>query len=156
MDILLTDKEYQLERFSGKGGWTYVALPDVPKDKDAAFGIVKAKGTIDGYEFSGASLMPMKDNTLLLPVKAEIRKAIGKGEGDYVHVVLYRDDTVFQIPDDFKMRLEEENVLQAFKAYKVWEQRMCIKWIYSAKRPETVRERIVKTLFKLKRRERIV
>lgn len=100
--------------------------------------------------------MPMKDNTLLLPVKAEIRKAIRKDEGDYVRVVLYKDDAVFQIPEDFTRELEEENVLSAFKAYKVWEQRMCIKWIYSAKRPETVRERIIKTLFKLKRRERIV
>lgn len=93
---------------------------------------------------------------LIMAVKAEIRKAIGKEEGDYVHLTLYKDTGVFQIPDDFKQILTDEDVLEIFKSYKKWEQRMCIKWIFSAKREETVKERIVKTIFKLKRRERIV
>lgn len=155
MDELLTNKEYQLERFSGKGGWTYIALPEIPKDKEAAFGIVKVKGTIDSYEFSDVTLMSFT-GILIMAIKAEIRKAIGKEEGDYVHLTLYRDTGVFQIPDDFKQLLEDEGVLVIFKSYKKWEQRMCIKWIFSAKREETVKERITKTIFKLKRRERIV
>ena len=57
MEVLLTDKEYHLERFSGKGGWTYISLPEIPKDKEAAFGIVKVKGTIDSYELSDVTLM---------------------------------------------------------------------------------------------------
>lgn len=155
MEILLTDKEYQLERFSGKGGWTYIALPEIPKDKEAAFGIVKVKGTIDDYEFSDVTLMSFT-GILIMAVKAEIRKAIGKEEGDYVHLTLYKDTGAFQIPDDFKQILTDEGVLEIFKSYKKWEQRMCIKWIFSAKRKETVKERITKTIFKLKRRERIV
>lgn len=155
MDILLTDKEYQLERFSGKGGWTYISLPEIPKDREAAFGIVKVKGNIDDYEFSDVTLMSFS-GILIMAVKAEIRKAIGKEEGDYVHLKLYKDTGVFQIPDDFKQILTDEGVLEIFKSYKKWEQRMCIKWIFSAKRKETVKERITKTIFKLKRRERIV
>ena len=155
METLLTDKEYQLERFSGKGGWTYIALPEIPKDKEAAFGIVKVKGTIDDYEFSDVTLMSFT-GILIMAVKAEIRKTIGKEEGDYVHLTLYKDTGIFQIPDDFKQILTDEGVLEIFKSYKKWEQRMCIKWIFSAKREETVKERITKTIFKLKRRERIV
>lgn len=155
MDILLTDKEYQLERFSGKGGWTYIPLPEIPKDKEAAFGIVKVKGTIDDYEFNDVTLMSFS-GILIIAVKAEIRKAIGKEEGDYVHLKLYKDTGVFQIPDDFKQILTDEGVLEIFKSYKKWEQRMCIKWIFSAKRKETVKERITKTIFRLKCRERIV
>lgn len=155
MDTPLTDKEYQLERFSGKGGWTYISLPEIPKDKEAAFGIVKVKGKIDDYEISDVTLMSFS-GILIMAVKAEIRKAIGKEEGDYVHVTLYKDNGVFEIPDDLKLRFEEEGVLIAFKSYKKWEQRMCVKWIFSAKREETVKERITKTIFKLKRRERIV
>jgi len=156
MDILLTDKEYQLERFPGKGGWTYVALPEIKKNKEATFGLVKVKGAIDSYEISGVSLMPFGNGNLILAVKAEIRKAIGKEEGDYVHIRLYKDDSVFQIPDDFKERLIDEGLLEIFKSYKQWEQKMCIQYIFSAKRQETIKERITKTMYKLKRRERIV
>lgn len=46
-DNPLVDKEFLLERFPGKGGWTYIDLPDITKDKDVAFGIVKVRGTID-------------------------------------------------------------------------------------------------------------
>jgi len=155
-DILLTDKEYQLERFPGKGGWTYVALPEIKKNKEAAFGLVKVKGVIDSYEISCVSLMPFGNGNLILAVKAEIRKAIGKEEGDYVHIRLYKDDSVFQIPDDFKERLIDEGLLEIFKSYKQWEQKMCIQYIFSAKRQETIKERITKTMYKLKRRERIV
>lgn len=155
MDTLLTDKEYQLERFSGKGGWTYIALPEIPKDKDAPFGIVKVKGRIDDYEINAVTLMVFT-GVLIMAVKAEIRKAIGKEEGDYVHLTLYKDDSVFKIPDDFKERLLEEGLFEAFKTYKQWEQRMCVQWIFSAKRQETINERIIKTLYNVRRREKIV
>lgn len=155
MDILLTDKEYQLERFSGKGGWTYIALPEIPKDKDAPFGIVKVKGRIDDYEINAVTLMVFT-GVLIMAVKAEIRKTIGKEEGDYVHLTLYKDDSVFKIPDDFKERLLEEGLFDAFKTYKQWEQRMCVQWIFSAKRQETINERIIKTLYNVRRREKIV
>ncbi|MDV6168584.1 DUF1905 domain-containing protein [Flavobacterium sp. DG1-102-2] len=111
-DMLLTDKEYQLERFSSKGGWTYVALPEIEKNKEAAFRLVKVKGVIDSYEISGVSLMPFGNGNLILAVKAEIRKTIGREEGDYVHIRLYKDDSVFQIPDDFKERLIDEGLLE--------------------------------------------
>ena len=155
MDTLLTDKEYQLERFSGKGGWTYIALPEIPKDKDAPFGIVKVKGRIDDYEINAVTLMVFT-GVLIMAVKAEIRKAIGKEEGDYVHLTLYKDDSVFKIPDDFKERLLEEGLFEAFKTYKQWEQRMCVQWIFSAKKQETINERIIKTLYNVRRREKIV
>lgn len=156
-DKPLVDKEYLLERFPGKGGWTYAELPEIKKDKDAAFGMMKVCGTIDGYEISGYSLMPMGNGRLFIPVKAEIRKKIGKEEGDYVHIKLYKDDAPYQIPEAFELILREElGAYEAFIKYKKWEQRMCINWIYSAKREETVRERILKTLGKVKRRERIV
>jgi uncharacterized protein YdeI (YjbR/CyaY-like superfamily) len=100
--------------------------------------------------------MPFGNGNLILAVKAEIRKAISKEEGDYVHITLYKDETVFQIPEDFKEMLKGEGVLEIFKSFKQWEQKMCIQYIFSAKRKETIKERITKTIFKLKRRERIV
>jgi len=153
----LTDKEYQLERMPGKGGWTFIDIPEIAKDREAAFGQVKVKGTIDSFQISDCNLMPRSSGTMFLPVRAEIRKAIEKEEGDYVHVVLYKDEGEFQIPVDFILRLQAEpGALERFTAHKKWEQRMCVKWIYAAKRVETVNERIIKTLYRLSRRERIV
>ncbi|MES2485927.1 MAG: YdeI/OmpD-associated family protein [Bacteroidota bacterium] len=155
MDAPLVDKEYLLERFPGKGGWTYISLPEIEKDKDAPFGIVKVSGTIDDVEIKQYSLMPYDNGSLLMAVKAEIRKKIGKEEGDYVQVTLYSDASEYQIPDELKNRFIDAGVYNLFTTYKKWEQRMCSQWIFSAKRPETVNERIIKTIFRVKHHERI-
>jgi hypothetical protein len=48
-------------------------------------GLVKIRGAINGQPFDGA-LMAQGDGTHRLPVKAALRKAIGKEAGDRIHV----------------------------------------------------------------------
>jgi hypothetical protein len=69
----LVNKTYRLEKFPGKGGWTFARIPEILPDKKAHFGWVKVRGTIDGYEIRKYHLMPMGNGSLFLPVKAEIR-----------------------------------------------------------------------------------
>lgn len=151
----IINKKYRLEKFKGKGGWTFAQIPEIPQDKKAHFGWVKVKGSIDGVEFKKYHLMPMGNGKLFLPVKAEIRKKIKKEEGDWVHVILYPDNEPLEVPDEMLLCLKDEpKALKFFRSLSEGEQKYYVQWVYSAKTEKTKVDRMAKAIDKLLRSER--
>jgi hypothetical protein len=152
---LINDK-FLLKKYPGKGGWTYTVLPETVRKKKTPFGWIQVKGFIDSFELKGYRLMPMSSGQLFLPVRAEIRKRIGKNEGDWVHVVLFTDEAPADILEDFLLCLEDNedaysNLLKCSDA----EQRVFINHIYSAKKEETRIERIAQSLNLLEKGQKL-
>jgi len=146
----LVDKKLLLEKFPGKGGWTYARVPAVKKEFKNKFGWVKVKGFIDDYEIKKYHLAPMKDGKLFLPLNAKIRNIIKKNEGDYINVTLYLDNDPVEIPAELMSCLREEPAaLQFFYDLSDTDQQNYINWIYEASKEETKIQRIATSIEKL-------
>ncbi|GAB3916756.1 YdeI/OmpD-associated family protein [Larkinella terrae] len=157
MEKPLVDGSYLLEKFQGKGGWTYAALPEVAPDKKAYFNWVKVNGHVDGYELKNCTLMPLGNGKLFLPVKAEIRKIIGKKAGDWVQVTLYSAQIPVETQKDLLLCLEDEPTAhKTFLGFTAEEQKAYISWIDSAKTEETKIERLAETVNRLLRGQKFV
>lgn len=142
----LVDKKYQLFKTGGKGGWTFVEIPEIAMPK-TCFGMLKVKGKIDDYEFSNVHLMPIGNGHLGLAVKAEVRKKIKKEAPDTVHVIIYEDKTPLIVPEELLLCMKDEDgVVDKFEAYSNGQKKAFIDWINSAKTEQAKADRIAKTI----------
>ncbi len=146
----LVDKEYTLEKFPGKGGWTFARIPEVPLNKHSPFGWARVRGSIDTFELNNYKLMPMGDGSLFLPVKAQIRKKIKKEVGDSVHVVLYDDELSNEVPQEIIDCLESEPEAKE-KFWKLTDDQRLFRLniIYSTKNEESKVQAIVRMIEEL-------
>ena len=144
-DVELVNADYLLQKFPGKGGWTYSDIPEILQNKKNPFGWVQVKGFIDAFEIKRYKLMPMGNGRLFLPVKAEIRKKIRKEAGDTVRIVLYADESKLDIPEEIIecFKTEPPKMYETFQSFAEGEQKAYLDWIYSAKTEETKARRIV-------------
>ena len=101
---------FKLQKFSGKGGWTYAELPEVSMNRNNPFGWVRVSGTVDDFVLEKYKLMPMGNGHLFLPVKASVRKAIQKEAGDEIYIELFSDERPDEIPQELLACFENEPV----------------------------------------------
>jgi hypothetical protein len=148
----LVKKKLLMEKFAGKGGWTYVHIPKLPAHTIKHRGHVRVKGTIDGFKISKYNLAPMTDGRFFLPIRIEIRKKIGKEAGAMVEVILYPDNEPVKAPKELLQCLADDPAaLKFFNTLTDSNKKYYIDWIYSAKHVETKANRIAKTMDRLAR-----
>lgn len=139
-----------MEKFPGKGGWTFARVPVAVLSSRKSFGMIRVCGFIDDFEFKGKHLMPMGDGFLFLPLSKPIRNAIGKEQGDIVRIKLLREEVPSQVPEELIDCLNDDpGKLQLFQKLSEADQKRWIEFIYSTNSPEIKADRIIKLLNQL-------
>lgn len=144
MSQFFLDDEFLLERFPGKGGWTYAAIPQIEQNPNNPFGWVKVSGFIDQIELSHYKLMPMGKGRLFMPVKAVYRKKLNKEAGDTVRLRLNIENEEQRIPLEIKecLELESERVQSEFNKLSEGERKAFFDWIYASQNEDVKALRI--------------
>jgi sugar phosphate isomerase/epimerase len=93
-----------------KTGWTYIEVPaDVaqelkPNNKQS----FRVKGKLDDHGIKAVALMPMGGGNFIMPLNAQMRKAIGKRKGAMLTAQLEADNAPLKIDKDFLACLNDE------------------------------------------------
>jgi hypothetical protein len=131
----------------GIGGGTGVIFPYEVEREFNTRARVPVKSTIDGVPYSG-SLVKCGPTSHMLGVLKSIREQIGKGPGDTVEIVLWKDEEVrtVEVPVEFGRLMKKNGVLSAFEKLSYTHRKEYCRWIAEAKREETRQMRLEKSI----------
>lgn len=141
-----------IKKFENKGektGWTYIEIPpdlamELKPNNKKEF---KVKGTLDEHVIKRVSLLPMGGGIFIMPLNANMRKAIGKREGAMLTVKLTEDKSEFIFDADFITCLADEPKAEVyFQSLTGSHQRYFSKWIEGAKTEPTKAKRITQAV----------
>jgi Bacteriocin-protection, YdeI or OmpD-Associated/Domain of unknown function (DUF1905) len=135
----------------GVGGGAAVPFPFSVQQEFGVRGSVPVKSTLDGVAYCG-SLMKCGDGPHLLGVLKTIRDQIGKGPGDSIDVVVWKDDEVrtVAVPAEFEKLLKREKLWVDFEKLSYTHRKEYVRWIAEARKEETRQNRMAKTVTMLR------
>jgi len=137
---------------AGDGGGAYVLFPYDTGREFGTKGKVPINATFDGVPYTG-SLIKYGNPLHMLGVLKTIREQIGKGTGDTVEVVVWRDEAprAVEVPPQFEKLLEREGQLTVFEKLSYTHRKEYCRWITEAKKEETRTRRLTKAVEMLKK-----
>jgi hypothetical protein len=115
-------------------------------------GHVPIKATFNGVPYTG-SLVKYRNPLHMLGVSKTIREQIGKGPGDTIEVIVWRDEEVrtVEVPAQFENLLKKEGLLPVFEKLSYTHRKEYCRWITDAKKEETRLKRLGKAIEMLKK-----
>src|SRR5438045_7809541 len=137
---------------AGDGGGAYVLFPYDKEKEFATKGRVPVKATFNGVPYTG-SLMKYGYPQHTLGVLKALREQIGKGPGDTIEVVIWRDEEVrtLEVPAQFKALMKKEGLLPFFEKLSYTHRKEYCRWITEAKKEETRLQRLGKAIEMLRK-----
>lgn len=133
-----------------KTGWTYIEIPvdmaqELNPNTKRSF---RVKGQLDLFKFFGVALLPMGDGNFIMPLNADIRRAIRKTEGGMLHVKIEADqDFVIEAPAELIECLNDDpEAMEYYNSLVKSHRDYFIKWITGAKTEPTRASRIVRVV----------
>ncbi|MFT5883804.1 MAG: hypothetical protein ACI9IP_000251 [Arcticibacterium sp.] len=151
----MVELEQVLDKYGEKGektSWTFAIIKarianELKPNTKKSF---RVKGFIDQLPIKQLALIPIGEGDFILPVNANIRRKIGKEDGNNVMLKLEEDFSEFQFSEDFLACLEDEpKANDFFGTLSPGHQRYFSKWIESAKAIETKTKRLGQCLYGL-------
>ena len=143
--------KFKAEIQAATGGGAGVVFPYDVEEEFGTRASIPVKSTIDGVPYTG-SLMKYGTASHTLGVLKSIRQQIGKGPGDTVEVVLWKDEEArtVEVPVEFERLMKKEGVFDSFDRLSYTHRKEYIRWITEAKKEETRLRRIAKAIEMLK------
>ena len=137
---------------AGDGGGAYVLFPFDTTKEFGTKGKVAVKATFNAVPYTG-SLVKYGNPLHMLGMPKAIREQIGKGPGDTIEVVVWKDEEVrtVEVPAPFEDLMKKEGLLPVFKKLSYTHRKEYCRWITEAKKQETKLKRLEKAIEMLKR-----
>lgn len=147
--IQFTTTILQFAEQGEKTGWSYIRITAAQAQqlKPGNKRSFRVKGKLDEYPVKKVALLPMGEGDFIIPLKADIRKAIRKQKGDKVKVQLEVDNAKIEPPKELMECLADEpSALDYFKQLTKSHQNYFGNWVRGAKTDETRAKRIVRVV----------
>jgi len=134
------------------GGGAHVFFPYDTEKEFATKGRIPIKATFDGVPYTG-SLIKYGHPQHMLGLLKGIREEIGKGPGDVVDVVIWKDEEVrtVEVPAEFQKLMKKEKLLSFFEGLSYTHRKEYCRWITEAKKEETRAARLEKSIVMLRK-----
>jgi bifunctional DNA-binding transcriptional regulator/antitoxin component of YhaV-PrlF toxin-antitoxin module len=139
---------FDAEIRAASGGGAYVVFPYDAEKEFGTNGKVPVSATIDGVPYAGGTLVRMGTPHHMLGVPKAIRQQLGKGPGDSVKIVLWKDEKPREIavPPELMARMKKAGVLSFFEGLSFTHRKEYCRWITEAKKDETRARRLDKAI----------
>jgi hypothetical protein len=146
---------YKFGEMGEKTGWTYIEIAADLAEKlnPGVRTSYRVKGKFDQFAFKGMAMIPMGGGKFIIPLKADVRKAIGKNKGAHLSIQMELDKEGYEMNADFMACLHDEPAAEKFfVTLPGSHQRYFSRWIESAKTEPTRVKRIVMAVTALTRK----
>jgi hypothetical protein len=134
------------------GGGAYVLFPYDTEKEFATKGRVPVKATFDGVPYTG-SLVKYSNPLHMLGMLKTVREQTGKGPGDTVELVVWKDEEVrtVKLPVEFEKLMKKTGLLQVFNKLSYTHRKEYCRWITETKKEETRLKRLQKAIQMLRK-----